>query len=50
VAWVLEYKEVYGNKVVNKFIKEGLKLLILYTRTAIITYIKRWVKSERKRL
>jgi hypothetical protein len=48
VAWVLGYKEVYGNEVVDKLAKEGLELLILYTRTAIITYIKRWAKSERK--
>jgi hypothetical protein len=30
--------------------KEGLELPILHTRTAIITYIKRWAKSERKQL
>jgi hypothetical protein len=50
VAWVLGYKEVYGNEVVDKLVKEGLELLTPYTRTAIITHIKRWAKSERKQL
>jgi hypothetical protein len=41
MAWVLSYKDVYSNKVTNKLIKEGLKLLTLLFKTAIITYIKR---------
>lgn len=48
IAWAPEHKDVHGNEMVDKLAKEGLELLKLPFRTATITHIIQWAKSERK--
>ncbi|PNP44425.1 hypothetical protein TGAMA5MH_03815 [Trichoderma gamsii] len=50
VAWVPGRKDIHGNETADKLAKEGSELPTLPSRTATITHIRSWTRSERRRL
>ncbi|PON20241.1 hypothetical protein TGAM01_v210883 [Trichoderma gamsii] len=50
VAWVPGRKDIHGNETADKLAKEGSELPTLPSKTATITHIRSWTRSERRRL